>query len=180
MLFEACAIPMIGRRLGAFVAPDHVAPVWAAVTSLFRDYGYRRLRSRARLKFLVADWGAERFREVLEKEYLGSALPDGPAPAMPPAGARDHIGIHAQRDGRYYLGASPTVGRMSGTLLWQAADLAEAYGSGLVRTTAHQQLLILDVPEPRVSELAGELAALGLPVRPSAFRRVRAPARGKK
>src|SRR6266480_2630010 len=137
----------------------------------FRDYGYRRLRSRARLKFLVADWGTERFREVLEKEYLGGCLPDGPAPVIPPAGERDHIGVHRQRDGRYYLGVAPSVGRTSGTLLWEVADLAEAYGSGRVRTTAQQKLLILDVPEDRVTELADELAARDLLVAPSAFRR---------
>ena len=163
--------PMLAQRLGVFVEPDQVPDVWAGVTGLFRDYGYRRLRSRARLKFLVADWGTERFREVLEKEYLGGALPDGPAPVIPPAGDRDHIGVHRQRDGRYYLGVAPNVGRTSGTLLWQVADLAEAYGSGRVRTTAQQKLLILDVPEDRVTELADELAARDLLVAPSAFRR---------
>jgi sulfite reductase (ferredoxin) len=163
--------PMLAQRLGVFVEPDQVPDVWAGVTGLFRDYGYRRLRSRARLKFLVADWGTERFREVLEKEYLGGALPDGPAPVIPPAGDRDHIGVHRQRDGRYYLGVAPSVGRTSGTLLWQVADLAEAYGSGRVRTTAQQKLLILDVPEDRVTELADELAARDLLVAPSAFRR---------
>src|SRR5215469_2214713 len=75
--------PMLAQRLGAFVPPERVPEVWAAVTSLFRDYGYRRLRSRARLKFLVADWGAERFREVLEREYLGgNVLADGPRPPV--------------------------------------------------------------------------------------------------
>ncbi len=77
--------PMIGQRLGAFVRAGQVPEVWAGVTGLFRDYGYRRLRHRARLKFLVADWGPGRFREVLEKEYLGYALPDGPPPAPPRA-----------------------------------------------------------------------------------------------
>ena len=48
--------PMIAKRLGAFVQPDQVPEVWAGVTSVFRDYGYRRLRHRARLKFLIADW----------------------------------------------------------------------------------------------------------------------------
>ncbi len=163
--------PMLAQRLGAFVEPDLVPEVWAGVTGLFRDHGYRRLRSRARLKFLVADWGTERFREVLEKEYLGGSLPDGPGPVIPAAGTRDHIGVHRQQDGRYYLGAAPSVGRTSGTLLWQVADLAEAYGSGRVRTTAGQKLLILDVPEDRVSELADELAARDLLVAPSAFRR---------
>ena len=163
--------PMLARRLGVFVPPDRVPAVWAAVTGLFRDYGYRRLRSRARLKFLVADWGTERFRDVLEKEYLGGPLPDGPAPALPPPGARDHIGVHRQRDGRYYLGAAPNVGRTSGTLLWQVADLAEAYGSGRVQLTAQQKLLITDVPGDQVSELSAELAARDLQVTPSAFRR---------
>jgi sulfite reductase (ferredoxin) len=163
--------PMLAQRLGTFVPPDRVPDVWAAVTAIFRDYGYRRLRSRARLKFLVADWGVERFREVLEKEYLGESLPEGPAPEVPAAGARDHIGVHRQQDGRYYLGVAPSVGRTSGTMLWQVADLAEEYGSGRVRTTAQQKLLILDVPEDQVSELADELAARDLLVTPSAFRR---------
>jgi len=162
--------PMIAQRLGAFVTPDRVPEVWAGVASVFRDYGYRRLRSRARLKFLVADWGAERFREVLEKEYLGYALPDGPAPPAP-GSARDHVGVHRQRDGRFYVGMSLHVGRSSGSQLWQVADLAQAFGSGRIRTTTEQKLLILDVPGDRVEELAAELEALDLQPRPSAFRR---------
>ena len=176
--------PMLARRLGVFVSPDRVPAVWGGVAGLFRDYGYRRLRSRARLKFLVADWGAERFREVLEKEYLGGALPDGPEPPAPPPGARDHVGVHRQRDGvrgrarsagagqtLFYLGMAPNVGRTSGTQLWQVADLAEEYGSGTIRTTTEQKLLILDVPGDRVADLTEELAARDLQVNPSAFRR---------
>ena len=87
--------PMIGKRLGAFVRPDQVPDVWAGVTSVFRDYGYRRLRHRARIKFLIADWGPERFREVLERDYLGYRLPDGPAPEPPAGQRRDHVGVGA-------------------------------------------------------------------------------------
>ena len=163
--------PMIGKRLGTFVRPDQVAEVWAGVAGLFRDYGYRRLRHRARIKFLVADWGPERFREVLEKEYLGYALPDGPAPTAPPQGIRDHVGVHAQRDGNYYVGFAPTVGRMSADLLDVIAGLAAEYGSGRVRTTTEQKMVILDVPAERTDELVKELDAAGLPARPSAFRR---------
>jgi sulfite reductase (ferredoxin) len=141
------------------------------VTALFRDYGYRRLRNRARLKFLVADWGAERFREVLEKEFLGWALPDGPAPAAPTGGLRDHVGVHRQHDGRYYVGAAPRAGRVSGSTLRVVADLAERYGSGEVRTTVEQKLVVLGVAEQQVEPLVAELAALDLAVRPSVFRR---------
>jgi len=164
--------PMLAQRLGAFVPPERVPEVWAAVASLFRDYGYRRLRSRARLKFLVSDWGTEHFRDVLEREYLGgNGLSDGPPPPVPASGSRDHIGVHRQRDGRYYVGVAPHTGRTSGTQLWHVADLADAYGSGRVRTTVEQKLLILDVPEQRVAELVTELAAIDLQASPNVFRR---------
>jgi sulfite reductase (ferredoxin) len=163
--------PMIGQRLGAFVRPGQVAEVWAGVAGLFRDYGYRRLRHRARIKFLVADWGPGKFREVLEKDYLGYALPDGPPPAAPADGIRDHVGVHRQRDGLNYVGFAPTVGRLSADALDVIAGLAARYGSGRVRTTTEQKMVILDVPPQRTEELVTELAAAGLPARPSAFRR---------
>jgi sulfite reductase (ferredoxin) len=163
--------PMIGRRLGTFVRPGQVPEVWAGVTGLFRDYGYRRLRHRARIKFLVADWGPEKFREVLEKEYLGYALPDGPAPASPRHGIRDHVGVHQQRDGNYYVGFAPTVGRLSADALDVIAGLAAEYGSGRVRTTTEQKMVILDVPPERTEALVAALDKAGLPARPSVFRR---------
>ncbi|HEX6523393.1 MAG TPA: nitrite/sulfite reductase [Streptosporangiaceae bacterium] len=163
--------PMIGQRLGAFVRPGQVPEVWAGVTSVFRDYGYRRLRHRARIKFLVADWGPEKFREVLEKEYLGYALPDGPPPPAPRDGVRDHVGVHQQSDGRFYVGFAPTVGRLNADALQTIAELAERYGSGRVSTTTEQKMVILDVEQPDVDGLVAELDAAGLPARPSVFRR---------
>ncbi len=88
-------------RTGAFVQAHEVGDVWQAVTSVFRDYGYRRLRNKARLKFLLADWGPEKFRQVFQDEYLGYELPDGPAPATPTRSG-DHVGVHEQKDGNFY------------------------------------------------------------------------------
>jgi len=163
--------PMIAKRLGAFVRPGQVPEVWAGIAEVFRDYGYRRLRHRARIKFLIADWGPERFREVLEKEYLGYALPDGPAPVNVAGGARDHVGVHRQRDGLNYVGFAPRVGRLNGDTLDAIATLAERYGSGRVRATTEQKMVIIDVPDANVHGLVAELDALGLPVKPSVFRR---------
>src|SRR4029079_894125 len=126
--------PRLAERLGVFVAEQDVPEVWAGVTSLFRDYGYRRMRHKARLKFLLADWGVVKFRQVLEQEYLKRALPDGPAP-QPSADRGDHIGVHEQKDGRFYVGAAPTVGRVSGSTLLHLADLVEAHGSSRLRLT---------------------------------------------
>ncbi|WP_229403058.1 nitrite/sulfite reductase [Micromonospora okii] len=162
--------PMLAKRLGVWVPLGEVPDVWAGVVGIFRDYGYRRLRNRARLKFLVADWGVERFREVLEKEYLGRTLLDGPAPELP-ARPIDHIGVHRQRDGRDYVGAAPVVGRVSGSQLARLADVVEAHGSDRVRLTPYQKLLVLDVAPERTESLVGALRGIGLEARPSAWRR---------
>ncbi|AWK11874.1 sulfite reductase [Streptomyces spongiicola] len=163
--------PKIGVRLGAWVPLDEVPDVYEGVISIFRDYGYRRLRTRARLKFLVADWGAEKFRRVLEDEYLGRPLVDGPAPEQPVRRWRDHVGVHRQKDGRYYVGFAPRVGRVDGATLTKIAEVAEAHGSGRVRTTAEQKMIVLDVEEPQVESLVSALESLDLRVGPSPFRR---------
>ncbi len=161
--------PRLAERLGAWVPLDEVPEVWAAVTSVFRDHGYRRLRHKARLKFLLADWGPERFRQVVE-EHLGRPLLDGPA-SPPSADLGDHVGVHTQRDGRHYVGVAPTVGRVSGTLLARLADVVESHGSQRVRLTPHQKLLVLDVDGAQLDDLVAELHGIGLEARPSPFRR---------
>jgi len=162
--------PMFAQRLGVFVEPADVPEVWAGVTKVFRDYGYRKSRNRARLKFLVADWGIEKFREVLEKEYLGHALEDGPAPP-PPVGERDHVGVRRQKDGRNYVGFALRSGRTSGGELTDIADLAARYGSGDVAMSVEQKIIIRDVEDDAVDELVDELERRDLRVRPSVFRR---------
>ncbi|MGW7361573.1 nitrite/sulfite reductase [Streptomyces sp. NPDC054802] len=163
--------PKLGVRLGAWVPLDEVPDAWEGVVSIFRDYGYRRLRNRARLKFLVADWGPEKFRRVLEDEYLKRKLVDGPAPEQPAQQWRDHIGVHRQQDGRFYVGFAPRVGRVDGATLTKIAELAEGHGSGRVRTTVEQKMIVLDVTEDRVDSLVAGLEALDLRVTPSPFRR---------
>ncbi|GAA4903642.1 sulfite reductase (ferredoxin) [Stackebrandtia albiflava] len=162
--------PMLAQRTGTFVSPERVPEVWEAVVSVFRDYGYRRLRNRARLKYLVKDWGIARFREVLETEYLGYRLPDLPRPPVPER-LTDHIGVHRQRDGRYYIGVAPVVGRVSGGLLASLADVAERHGSGRVSATPMQKLLVLDVPADAIDAAVADLAAIGLSASPSPWRR---------
>jgi sulfite reductase (ferredoxin) len=163
--------PKLAQRIGVFVRPEEVTEVWAATTSIFRDYGYRRQRNHARMKFLMADWGPEKFRQVLQDEYLHRALPDGPAVAPPKHDQRDHVGVMKQKDGGNALGFALRTGRISGSLLARVADLADEYGQGRIRATAQQKLVVLDVPDEKVEDLVAVLAQLDLQVRPSAFRR---------
>ncbi|WP_341926208.1 nitrite/sulfite reductase [Nocardioides psychrotolerans] len=162
--------PMFAKKMGVWIPLDEVADVWAAVASVFRDYGYRRLRSRARLKFLVADWGVEKFREVVEKEYLGRKLVSCDSPPSP-VGHRDHIGVHPQKDGKSYIGIAPTAGRVSGTLLVQLADLIEEYGVAGARLTPYQKIVLIGVDQDKVEPLVARLDEIGLSARPSQWRR---------
>jgi sulfite reductase (ferredoxin) len=165
--------PRFAERLGAFVRPDQVSDVWAGVTAVFRDYGYRRSRNHARLKFLMADWGPQKFREVLETEYLKEPLPDGPPPPASPA-HRDHTGVEEQADGLLAVGARTKSGRTSGSALREVAAIADRYGSGpsgRVRLTAQQGVVVLDIKPRDVETVIAELEELELAVRPSAFHR---------
>lgn len=162
--------PMLAVRLGAWVPSDEVAEVWGGVCGLFRDYGYRRLRTKARIKFLVADWGPEKFRQVLESEYLHRALVDGPAPAVPTVSG-DHVGVHRQQDGRWFVGLAAAAGRTNGANLVRLAEIAEAHGSHRIRTTPMQKLLVLDVEEDRLESLQAACEEIGLSARPDGWRR---------
>jgi sulfite reductase (ferredoxin) len=161
--------PMLAQRLGVWVPLDEVPDVWEGVTSIFRDYGYRRLRNKARLKFLVKDWGVEKFREVLETEYLNRKLIDGPAPEQVPHNI-DHVGVQKLKNGLNAVGVAPIAGRVSGTILTKIADLAEAAGSDRIRLTPYQKLIVLDVPDDKLAELRAGLDELGLSSTPSRWR----------
>ncbi|RZT87624.1 sulfite reductase (ferredoxin) [Pseudonocardia sediminis] len=162
--------PRIAERLGAWIPLDEVPDVWAGVVSVFRDYGYRRLRHRARIKFLIADWGPEKFRQVMEDEYLGRKLIDGPAPVTVER-AIDHVGVHRQKDGLNFVGVAPASGRVSGTTLVAVADAAERAGSARVRFTAQQKIVVLDVADAELDTLTADLNMLGLQAEPSTWRR---------
>jgi sulfite reductase (ferredoxin) len=162
--------PMLGQRVGAWVPLDEVPEVWAAVTSIFRDYGYRRLRAKARLKFLLKDWGIEKFREVLETEYLKRPLIDGPAPE-PVKHPIDHVGVQRLKNGLNAVGVASIAGRVSGTILSAVADLAEQAGSDRIRFTPYQKLVILDIPDDKLDVLIAGLDTLGLQSQPSHWRR---------
>ncbi|NYJ01639.1 sulfite reductase (ferredoxin) [Nocardioides thalensis] len=162
--------PMLAQKLGVWIPVGEVPDVWAGVAGIFRDYGYRRLRSRARLKFLVADWGVEKFREVLEKEYLGKELVTNPSPPSP-VGHRDHVGVHAQKDGNFYVGVAPTAGRISGTLLVRLADVIEEFDLAGARLTPYQKIVLIGAKPEVVEALVERLDEIGLSARPSQWRR---------
>lgn len=162
--------PHLALSLGAWVPLGEVAEVWHAVTQAFRDYGYRRVRNKARLKYLIQDIGPARFREIVESEYLKRPLLDGPA-AQPPAHVPDYVGITALKDGTVAVGFAAIAGRVSGTILLQVAEAARAAGAERVAFTPHQKLVVLGVAQDKADSLIAALEPLGLIARASLWRR---------
>ena len=161
----------LGRRLDVFVEPGEAVEVCAAITEIYRDEGRRTKRTRARIKFLVDEWGTERLREAVEAR-LGRELRRSVEPAGAVDPHRDHLGIHPQvQPGLYYLGGSTLRGRFTAGQMIGAADVADRFGSGRLRCTNRQNIIVLDVPDEHVEEAAASLADIGLPTQVSTFRR---------
>ena len=164
--------PHLGVRLNAFVRWPQVVPVVQGVAEIFRDAAIlREHRERARLKFLFLrhGWTGETFQRELERR-IGFPLDPAVPEELPADVYRDHVGIHAQKQqGFSYVGAAVLRGRLTADQMRAVADLAEQYASGELRSTNMQNLLIVNVPSVRASELGRELTGIGLPVDGSPF-----------
>ncbi|MFC4776059.1 nitrite/sulfite reductase [Paenibacillus sp. GCM10023252] len=146
------AKPHLAKELDIFVRPEEVLKVSVGVTTIFRDHGYREKRHHARLKFLVADWGVEKFKEELIK-LIGE---------MPSKGENKIIGWQAayydgvfpqKQEGLNYIGLNVPVGRTNSDEFEQLADLADKFGDGTLRTTMSQNILLSGVPDDKVEEV---------------------------
>ena len=166
--------PHLGRRLDVFVRPQHVPAVVRGVAEVFRESDVlRENREKARLKFLFLQhgWTEARFQEALERR-LGFSLPPAVREEQPQDGYRDHLGVRAQRgDAVYSVGIPVIRGRITPAQLRAVADAAETHASGRLRTTAMQNLLVLDVPGAGLAEVVRATTAAGLPLGVSSFAR---------
>ncbi len=166
------------RDLGVLVAPSEVIPVTAAMLRVYLAHGDRTDRKRARLKHLLEHWTLDRFRTETETR-LGRALmgiPPGSEAAVAasdsaPASQHPHLGVHPQRQaGRYWVGVAVPVGQITSKQLRRLAELAELYGSGEVRLTVWQNLIVPNIPEAYVETVKKALVKVGLDWRSSALR----------
>ncbi|MFC4425753.1 nitrite/sulfite reductase [Deinococcus navajonensis] len=156
------AVAHLAKRLGVFVRPEEVVEVAQAITAAYRDHGYRVNRKKSRLKYLIKDLGTEKFRELVETQYLGRRMQDGPAAPVARFGGNDVLGINPQPDGRNYVVVATTVGRIDPFKARRLADLADRYGAGVLRTTAFQNMVIPHVRNEDLAELSAELEAIAL------------------
>lgn len=134
--------------LNAWVYPDQeVVEVCRAILSVYRDHGLRANRQKARLMWLIDEWGIDRFRAEVERWLQRPLLSAAPKDEID-WDKRDHLGVHAQKQaGLFYVGLHVPVGRLDAKALFELARLAEVYGSGEVRLTVEQNVIIPNIPE---------------------------------
>ncbi len=155
--------PRFARDIDVFATPEQAVDVAGGVSALFRDHGDRENRYNARIKFLVDEWGPEKIREVLQG-YVDFELPTAGADlrseysynAGYDNGKSDHVGVHEQKDGNYYVGLNVLVGRIGADDSEELAELATKYGSGETRLTQRQNIILMDVPEENLDDLLAE------------------------
>lgn len=159
--------PNLAEPLDAFATPAEVVPLALAVLRVFRDHGPREQRARARLKWLLQDWGIGRFRAAVAEE-LGAPLTRAGRSLMTAHGG-DHVGVQPQADGRRVVGLLVPVGRTDAEQLRGVARLAERYGSAEVRLTVQQNVLIPGVREQDLPALLAEPLLQELSPSPPSF-----------
>ena len=152
----------IATPLDVFVRPGEVVEVCGGIVLLYRDHGNRELRTQNRLAFLLDEWGEEKFRAKLEAR-LGHRLARAGVDARR-SGKDDHAGILRQKQpGLNYVGLKVAVGRIKAEALLKVAALAERYGTGEIRISPSQTLIIPNVPDRRLSTLLDEPLLKDLP-----------------
>lgn len=153
---------------GVIVPPADCTAVTVAILRVFIDHGVRTDRRKARLKYLLDNWSEDRFLSEVE-QMLGRPLLRLPrAACLPrPVRARDrHIGVYPQRQAGYsYIGVTVPVGRLSVAQMHGLAAVADRYGSGSLRLTVWQNLLLTDIPDIALEAAQDEIVALGLSCR---------------
>ena len=166
--------PHLAPRLNAFVRPDQVLAVLKGVSEIFRDSDVlRQNREKARLKFLFLDhdWTPDRFLNALNAR-LGFSLDPAVPETLPEEAYRDHVGIHPQKQaGLVYAGLPILRGRLTPDQMREVAGLAERFGTGELRTTTMQNLIVVNAPRARAAELERAIERAGFPLDASPFRR---------
>ncbi|MDV3352800.1 ferredoxin--nitrite reductase [Leptothoe sp. LEGE 181152] len=162
----AAAIP-----LDVWVPADKedVVELCRAILTVYRDNGSRGNRQKTRLMWLIDEWGMDKFRTEVEKSVGKPLATAAPEDALD-ADKRDHVGVFQQKqEGLNYIGLHIPVGRLRAEQMLDLARVAEVYGSGDLRLTVEQNVIIANVPDNRLAVFLAEPIVQTFPIQPSSL-----------
>lgn len=175
ILFDVC----VGGGLGSnkqfsihigYVKPEQVLSTTKAVTEIYRDFGLRENRNKARLGHLINEWGIEKFKEKLD-EYLDFKLKNEIVQEYTPYRQREHYGIHDSKiSGESYVGCAINGGTITGDGLYNLADIMQKHGAKTIKVTPTQNFVVVDVPTQNANDLAKDLSLLEMDANPNPFK----------
>jgi sulfite reductase beta subunit-like hemoprotein len=161
--------PKLAQPLGAFVEPNMIFDVTKAMVEIFRDFGRREAKAKARFRWLVEEWGIEKLRTAVE-EKIGKPLERYELDRLPVC-EDEHIGVHPQKQKGYSYISIPILGGILSTdKMLSIADVAEKYGSCDLRLSSNQNIIIINVPSNHVNSVVEALQRIGFPMKGSSLR----------
>ena len=161
--------PKLAQQLEVFIEPNEVLDVTKAIVELFRDFGSRESKAKARFRWQVDAWGVAKLRKEVENK-LGKTLETFKLSILPRCQG-EHIGVNAQKQKGYsYIGVPVISGILSSQKMLKIGEVVDTYGNGTLRLSAHQNIVITDVPNDKVNLVLKELEKIEFPVSGSCFR----------
>ncbi|NET37156.1 MAG: ferredoxin--nitrite reductase [Cyanothece sp. SIO1E1] len=163
----AAAVP-----LDVWVPPnDDVVGVCRSILNVYRDHGLRANRQKARLMWLIDEWGLEKFRLEVQQDFGRELLSAAPEDEIDWE-KRDHLGAYRQKQpGLNYVGLHVPVGRLNAQDMFDLARLADVYGNGEMRLTVEQNVIIPNIPDSRLATCLSEPLLGKFSINPAAFKR---------
>ena len=152
--------PELGRPLGVVVKPEEILDVVRCTAEIFRDFGNRETKAKARFRWLVDAWGTEKLRATLEQK-MGKMLQNYPLEHLPTSKG-EHSGVQPQKQkGFSYVNIPIVSGILSSEKMLKIAQIAKKHGNGDLRLTAFQNIILANIPDQAVNQALQEIEGIG-------------------
>ena len=153
-----------------YIIPEQILSIVKAVTFIYRDYGLRESRNKARLGHLIDKWGIDKFKNKLEKD-IGFELIEKKTQKYTPYRKREHFGVHnTYKQNESYIGCSINGGSIGDKGLASLADILEKNGASIIKVTPSQNFIISDVPTQNVANVVKDLSLIEIDTNPNSFK----------
>jgi sulfite reductase beta subunit-like hemoprotein len=158
------AVPQLARQLNVIVEPEEILEVTRCAAEIFRDFGSRESKAKARFRWLVDAWGTEKLRKTIEQK-MRKTLETYSLEQLPTCKG-EHVGVQPQKqEGYSYINLPIASGILSSEKMLKIAQIAEEYGNGELRLTAFQNIILANIPDESMKSSLKSLETIEYPTK---------------